>query len=78
VDASGDDDLVYLAGAKIVKGRENNGAFMPGTLGFAVANVDTAIFFIIYKNIRTFSKIYLKKRNKTSVPFQYFISLIRL
>ena len=45
VDATGDADVAYYAGAKMVKGRESDGHFMPVTLSFAVCNVDTDKFY---------------------------------
>ena len=45
VDATGDADVAYHAGAKMVKGRESDGHFMPVTLGFAICNVDTDKFY---------------------------------
>ena len=41
VDASGDCDLSYLAGAKVAKGRETDGKCQPVTMNFKVTNVDT-------------------------------------
>ena len=41
VDATGDGDVAYHAGADMVQGREEDGRFMPVSLVFAVANVDT-------------------------------------
>ncbi len=40
VDATGDGDVAYHAGAEMVTGREEDGLFMPQTLGFALCNVD--------------------------------------
>ena len=40
VDASGDGDVAYLAGAEMVQGREEDGRPMPVSLVFALANVD--------------------------------------
>ncbi len=41
VDCSGDGDLAYFAGAPMQKkGREEDGMFMPVTMGFVIANVD--------------------------------------
>jgi hypothetical protein len=40
VDATGDGDVAYHAGAEMVMGRERDGRLMPVTLVFAVANVD--------------------------------------
>lgn len=45
VDATGDGDVAYYAGATMLKGREEDGVFMPVTLGFAVANVDEERLF---------------------------------
>lgn len=48
VDCTGDGDLSWHAGAKIAKGREDDGRMMPVTLGFALANVDTDRLFEFY------------------------------
>lgn len=40
VDTTGDGDVAYHAGAAMLKGREEDGVFMPVTLGFVIANVD--------------------------------------
>lgn len=40
VDSTGDGDVAYLAGVPMVKGREEDGAFMPVTLGFVLGNVE--------------------------------------
>jgi len=40
VDSTGDGDLAYLAGARIEKGREEDGFAQPMTLNFRMANVD--------------------------------------
>jgi glycine/D-amino acid oxidase-like deaminating enzyme len=40
VDATGDGDVAYYAGAEIVEGREGDGQHMPVSLVFALANVD--------------------------------------
>ncbi len=40
VDATGDGDVAYLAGAEMVEGREEDGRHMPVSLVFALANVD--------------------------------------
>lgn len=45
VDATGDGDVAYLSGAEMVKGREEDGVFMPVTLSFAVCNADVKRFF---------------------------------
>ncbi|MCL2058576.1 MAG: FAD-dependent oxidoreductase [Oscillospiraceae bacterium] len=52
VDATGDADVAYYAGAKMVKGRESDGHFMPVTLGFAVCNVDTDRFYAFLADSR--------------------------
>ena len=46
VDATGDGDVAYLAGAEYFKGRESDGAMQPATLMFKIGGVDTdrAIF----------------------------------
>jgi hypothetical protein len=40
VDATGDGDVAYRAGAQMVEGREEDGRHMPVSLVFALANVD--------------------------------------
>ena len=40
VDATGDGDVAYRAGAEMVEGREGDGRHMPVSLVFALANVD--------------------------------------
>ena len=40
VDATGDGDVAHLAGADMVKGREEDGRHMPVSLVFAIANAD--------------------------------------
>jgi hypothetical protein len=45
VDATGDGDVAFHAGATMLKGREEDGVFMPVTLGFVVANVDEEKLF---------------------------------
>ncbi len=40
VDATGDGDVAYHAGAEMTQGREEDGRFMPISLVFALANVD--------------------------------------
>jgi len=48
VDCTGDGDLSFFAGAETRTGREGDGSLMPITLGFALANVDTARLFEFY------------------------------
>ena len=61
VDATGDADLAYHAGAKMVKGREGDGQFMPVTLSFAVCNVDTDKFYeYISANRGAFNEMFNK------------------
>jgi len=45
VDATGDGDVAFLAGAEMVTGREEDGRHMPISLVFALANVETGSFF---------------------------------
>lgn len=40
IDATGDGDLAFYAGAPTAKGREDDGIFMPTTLNFVLAHVD--------------------------------------
>lgn len=48
IDCTGDGDLAFHAGAKTETGRTGDGALMPVTLGFALANVDTDRLFDFY------------------------------
>jgi hypothetical protein len=52
VDATGDGDVAYLAGAEMVTGREEDGRSMPVSLVFALANVDVDRFFDFLENDR--------------------------
>lgn len=45
VDATGDGDVAYYAGAEMMEGREEDGLHMPVALVFAVGNVETERFF---------------------------------
>ena len=45
VDATGDGDLAFYAGATVMKGRETDGVFMPTTVGFVLGNVDEERLF---------------------------------
>ncbi len=45
VDATGDGDVAYFAGAQMVQGREEDGRSMPASLVFALANVEVDRFF---------------------------------
>ena len=45
VDATGDGDVAYHAGAAMHMGRETDGMFMPVTLGFVIGNVDEKRLF---------------------------------
>lgn len=45
IDASGDGDVAFRAGAKVMMGREDDGMFMPVTMGFVVGNVDEKRLF---------------------------------
>ena len=40
IDATGDGDVAYLAGAEVMEGREEDGMHMPVSLVFALGNVD--------------------------------------
>jgi len=51
VDASGDGDVAFYAGAQMQKGRENDGYFMPATMGFVVSNVDEERLFAAQSKI---------------------------
>ena len=48
IDCTGDGDLSVLSGAGYEIGRETDGALMPVTLGFSLANVDTERLFSWY------------------------------
>ncbi len=45
IDCTGDGDMAFRAGAKVMMGRETDGMFMPNTLGFVVSNVDEERLF---------------------------------
>lgn len=45
IDATGDGDVAFWAGAKVMTGREGDGMYMPVTLSFTVANVDEDALF---------------------------------
>jgi hypothetical protein len=46
VDATGDGDVAYRAGAEVMEGREEDGIHMPVSLVFAIGNADTDRFFV--------------------------------
>lgn len=48
VDATGDGDVAYFAGAEMVQGREEDGRSMPVSLVFALANADTERFLTFF------------------------------
>ena len=48
IDCTGDGDLSYQAGAEYEIGRDGDGALMPVTLGFSLANVNTDRLFTWY------------------------------
>jgi glycine/D-amino acid oxidase-like deaminating enzyme len=52
VDATGDGDVAYYAGAEMVQGREEDGRSMPVSLVFALANADTERFLTFIKEER--------------------------
>lgn len=52
VDATGDGDVAYLAGAEMVIGREEDGRSMPISLVFALANADVDRFFDYFEEDR--------------------------
>jgi hypothetical protein len=52
VDATGDGDVAYRAGAEMVRGREEDGRSMPVSLVFAVANADVDRFFAYFESDR--------------------------
>jgi hypothetical protein len=51
VDATGDGDVAYYAGASFQKGRESDGALMPVTVGFVIGNVDEEKLFTGLANL---------------------------
>ena len=58
VDATGDGDVAYFAGAEMVEGREEDGVHMPVSLVFALANVDVDRFLDFRsKNGKEFGEI---------------------
>jgi len=50
VDATGDADVAFFAGAATMKGRENDGFLSPMTLCFILTNVDTAALAEFHRN----------------------------
>jgi hypothetical protein len=50
VDATGDGDVAYMAGAEMVQGREEDGRSMPVSLVFALANVEVERFLNYLEN----------------------------
>lgn len=50
VDATGDGDVAYAAGAEMVMGREEDGRSMPVSLVFALANVDVVKWLAFLEN----------------------------
>ena len=50
IDATGDGDVAYLAGAEMAQGREEDGRSMPVSLVFALANVDVDRFLTFRSN----------------------------
>lgn len=50
IDCTGDGILSWHAGAQVREGREEDGAMMPITLGFALANVDEERLFSFYND----------------------------
>jgi hypothetical protein len=53
VDATGDGDVAFRAGAEMVQGREEDGRSMPVSLVFAVANADVDRFFAHHESERS-------------------------
>ena len=53
VDATGDGDVAYYAGAEMVQGREEDGRSMPVSLVFALANADVDRFFAFLEEDRS-------------------------
>lgn len=45
IDCTGDGDVAFKAGARVMMGREDDGMFMPVTLGFVIGNVDEKRLF---------------------------------
>ncbi len=45
VDATGDGDVAYMAGASYIKGQDGTGLMQPSTLMFTIGNVDLEAFF---------------------------------
>ena len=57
IDCTGDGDLSVLCGAAYEMGRETDGALMPVTLGFTLANVDTKRLFSWYDSEKSGSEM---------------------
>lgn len=51
VDATGDGDVAFYAGATVLKGRESDGVYMPVTVGFVLGNVDESRLFTALETI---------------------------
>ncbi len=49
IDATGDGDVAFLAGAEMAEGREEDGVHMPVSLVFAVMNVDVEVLYEFFR-----------------------------
>lgn len=64
VDATGDGDVAYYAGAEMVEGREEDGMHMPVALIFALANVDEDKFYKYFSDNNNFKKAVSEAREE--------------
>jgi hypothetical protein len=64
VDATGDADVAFLAGAETLKGREGDGFLSPMTLCFIIGNVDVAAARAAAAADRGFAQLIARARDK--------------
>lgn len=76
VDCTGDGDVAYFSGAEMVKGSEEDGRFMPVSLVFAIADVDTDVFFKAYHDPKNenFSPLWDKAEKEGKYAVSVFYS----
>jgi len=77
VDATGDGDVAYLAGAEMVKGREEDGVFMPISLVFALANADVDKIIDFAENHRDQFKAIIEEARSEGYATSIFYSFDR-
>ncbi|MCL2318894.1 MAG: FAD-dependent oxidoreductase, partial [Treponema sp.] len=64
IDATGDGDLAFFAGAEIVEGREEDGIHMPLALVFAIANVDEEKFYAFFADKEKYRTVLKEAREE--------------